>query len=58
MAPSGQHKQSRCPRTSGQTGCARAWGLHEGQVYDRVVLPLPGLGNISEDVPKAEESNL
>lgn len=37
---------------------ARAWGLHEGQVYDGVVLPLPGLGSISEDVPKAEESNL
>lgn len=34
-----------------------AWGLHEGQVYDRLVLPLPGLGSISEDMPKAEECN-
>lgn len=37
---------------------ARAWGLHEGQVYDGVVLPLLDLGSISEDVPKAEECNL
>lgn len=63
MATSGQHDRRRCPRTSSQARMSvthqavrvRAWGLQDGQVYDRVLLPLPGLGSIAKDVPQAEQ---